>query len=156
MAVDVELLALESRFRPAEERRRRSQHLRRQLVIADVLAGAGAGALGGSLAGLGPVAMLGIVALIAVAWPLAAFLCGLYAREDLRTWASGVGEAPKLVLTCLALSWPLFGVMTLIDAPYAARGTLVTTHRRGRSRRASRGPPPAPRCTAPRSSTSAR
>ena len=127
MAVDVELLALESRFRPGEERRRRSQTLRRQLVIADVLAGAGAGALGGSLAGLGPVAMLGIIALIAVAWPLAAFLCGLYAREDLRTWASGVGEAPKLVLTCLALSWPLLGVMTLIDAPYAARGTLITT-----------------------------
>jgi exopolysaccharide biosynthesis polyprenyl glycosylphosphotransferase len=127
MAVDVELLALESRFRPADARRRRSQHLRRQLGIADALAGAGAGALGGSFAGLGPAAMVGLIVLLAAAWPVGAFLCGLYARDDLRTWATGVGEAPKLVLTCLLLSWPLYGLLLAVDAPHVARGALVAT-----------------------------
>ena len=74
-----------------------------------------------------PVQLLGLVVLMAVAWPLAGFLCGLYAREDLRTWASGVGEAPKLVLTALALSWPLLGVLMLLDAPHPATGALAAT-----------------------------
>src|SRR3954452_15087132 len=114
MAVDVELLALEAATRPPlEARRRRTQSLRRQLLFADVLAGAAGGAIAASVAGLGPIALAAFVAGLAAAWPLAAFLCGLYAREDLRSWASGVGEAPKLVLTCLALSWPLLGVLML-------------------------------------------
>jgi exopolysaccharide biosynthesis polyprenyl glycosylphosphotransferase len=128
MAVDVELLALEAAARPeAGERRRRSQSLRRQLLLADIMAGAAGGAIAASVAGLGPVAVGVFVVGLAVAWPLAGFLCGLYAREDLRTWASGVSEAPKLVLTCLALSWPLLGLLMLADAPHPARGALVAT-----------------------------
>src|SRR4051812_9824211 len=102
MAVDVELLALEAATRPeAAERRRRTRSLRRQLLFADVLAGAAGGAIASSVAGLGPWVLIASVVLLAVAWPVAGFLCGLYARDDLRTWASGVSEAPKLVLTCL-------------------------------------------------------
>ncbi len=127
MAVDVELLALKPNVRPSEDRRRRSQHLRRQLGIADALAGAAAGAIGASFAGLPAGWVLGLTVLLAGAWPLAAFLCGLYSRDDLRTWASGVGEAPKLVLTCLAMSWPLYGLLTVLDAPSAARGTIIAT-----------------------------
>ena len=126
MAVDVELLALEAATRPpVEARRRRTQSLRRQLLTADMLAGAAGGAIAASVSGLGPVAAIAMTVVIAIAWPLAAFLCGLYAREDLRTWASGVSEAPKLVLTCLALSWPLLGVLTLINAPHPALGAVV-------------------------------
>src|SRR5687767_6411204 len=107
MAVDVELVPLETAPLPVvEERRRRFAYLRRQMAVADVLAGAAGGAAGAFFAGLPPLQVVGLVALLAIGWPVAAFLCGLYARDDLRTWASGVGEAPKLVLTCLALSWP--------------------------------------------------
>jgi exopolysaccharide biosynthesis polyprenyl glycosylphosphotransferase len=128
MAVDVELLALEAAALPnVEERRRRSQSLRRQLLTADLLAGAAGGAIGASMAGLGPAALLVLVVLLAAAWPMSGFLTGLYAREDLRTWASGVSEAPKLVLTCLALSWPLLGVLMAVDAPHPARGALAAT-----------------------------
>src|ERR671923_258293 len=48
MAVDFELLGAEAPARPAVERRRRSQHLRRQLALADILAGAASGAVGGA------------------------------------------------------------------------------------------------------------
>src|SRR3712207_253735 len=127
MAVDVEVIPFEAVAGQVEARRERSQHLRRQLLIADVAAGAIAGAVGGAIAGLpfGQLVLLGL--LLAGAWPLAAFLCGLYARDDLRTWASGVGEAPKLVLTCLALSWPLLGVLEAVGAAHSIQGALTTT-----------------------------
>src|SRR4051794_24094983 len=124
MAVDVELLALEAVARPPVDARRRTQSLRRQLLLADVLAGTASGAIAASVSGLGPVAVLAFAVLLAGAWPLAGFLCGLYARDDLRTWASGVSEAPKLMLTCLALSWPLLGALMLADAAHPARGAL--------------------------------
>jgi exopolysaccharide biosynthesis polyprenyl glycosylphosphotransferase len=128
MAVDVELIPLEAPLvSRAEERRRRSTHLRRQLGFADVLAGA-AGASAGSLVAELPTGQtVALVALLSVAWPIAAFLCGLYAREDLRTWASGVGEAPKLVLTCLALSWPLLGLLVAVGAQHPMGGALAAT-----------------------------
>src|SRR5688572_859204 len=127
MAVDVEVITFEAVASQVEARRERSQHLRRQLLVADVVAGAAAGTLGGVVAEL-PVGQLVLLTLVlSVAWPLAAFLCGLYARDDLRTWASGVGEAPELVLTCLALSWPLLGLLELVDAVHAVQGSLMTT-----------------------------
>src|SRR4051794_11836447 len=127
MAVDVEVIPFEAAGRQVEARRERSHHLRRQLLIADLLAGAGAGAIGGALAELPLLELVAFAALLAVVWPVSAFLCGLYAREDLRNWASGIGEAPKLVLTCLALSWPLLGLLVIVGAPHAIQGTLATT-----------------------------
>ena len=66
-----------------------------------------------------PARRLALLAVIArrSRGPLAAFLCGLYAREDLRAWASGVSEAPRLTLSCLALSWPIYGAARLDRRP---------------------------------------
>src|SRR3954468_131511 len=124
MAVDVEVIPFEAAGRHVQARRERSLHLRRQLVTADLVAGAVAGAVGGSFAGLSALYLVAFALLLGAVWPVSAFLCGLYAREDLRSWASGVGEAPKLVLTCLALSWPLLGLLMLVAAPRAAGGPL--------------------------------
>jgi len=127
MAVDVEVIPFEAAERHVEARRERSHHLRRQLVTADLLAGAAAGAIGASVAELPLLQLVAFAVMLAVVWPVAAFLCGLYAREDLRNWASGIGEAPKLVLTCLALSWPLLALLAAVGAPRAIPGTLATT-----------------------------
>ena len=74
----------------------RDRSLRRQLVKADVVAGCASGVLTALLAGVA-LAELPVVALaIALGWPLVAGACGLYTVSPLRTWASGVGEAPRL------------------------------------------------------------
>ena len=111
MAVQTETLELELLAPGSDAARQRFRSLRRLLFLADIFAGVVSGALVGVVAhgSGGQVLLLALV--VAVAWPVVAFLCGLYAREDLRAWASGVSEAPRLVLTCLALSWPMYALV---------------------------------------------
>jgi exopolysaccharide biosynthesis polyprenyl glycosylphosphotransferase len=128
MALDLELPAIETVSTTAEvHRRRRTLHLRRRLATADILAGAAGGAVAAPIAAASPGQSLLLVAMLACAWPVAAFTCGLYSRDDLRTWASGVGEAPKLVLTALAISWPLLGVLVLLGTQRPSVGALAGT-----------------------------
>ena len=102
----------------------RNRTLRRQLLKADVLAGCVAGALTALLAGI-PLAELPVVALaVALGWPLAAGACGLYTVSPLRSWASGVGEAPRVAVTCLLISWPVFGVLSGLGAARPVLGAL--------------------------------
>ena len=54
-----------------------------------------------------------------------AYICGLYALDDLRSWASGVGDAPRLAVTSLLISWPIFGLLTLLDAGTPVAGALT-------------------------------
>src|SRR5215210_2625936 len=104
---------------------RRAAGLRRLLLTGDVVAGAIAGVLSGVAAAATPaeVALTGLA--LALAWPLLAFACGLYAADDLRSWASGVSEAPKLVLAALLLSWPLYGMLLALEAPHSAPAALA-------------------------------
>src|SRR4029079_164350 len=62
---------------------------------------------------------------VSLGWPVLAYICGLYAADDLRTWASGVGEAPRLAVTALLVSWPVFRVLSALDAPRPVLGALV-------------------------------
>jgi exopolysaccharide biosynthesis polyprenyl glycosylphosphotransferase len=95
----------------------RDRQLRRHLLSADVLAGGVAGALTAMLAGL-PAAHLPLLALaVALGWPAVASACGLYAVTPLRTWASGVGDAPRLAVTSLLMSWPVYGIAAALAAP---------------------------------------
>ena len=104
--------------------RRRSQ-LRRQLLSADIIAGSVTGAIVAIAAGL-DLSLLPVVALaVGLGWPVLAYVCGLYAVDDLRSWASGVGEAPRLAVTSLLLSWPLYGVLSLLDDGHPVVGALT-------------------------------
>ena len=84
-------------FVPAEPPAgRRNSQLRRQLLSADIIAGSFTGAIAALAAGLS-FNKLPVVALaIGLGWPVLAYVCGLYALDDLRSWASGVGDAPRL------------------------------------------------------------
>jgi exopolysaccharide biosynthesis polyprenyl glycosylphosphotransferase len=108
------------------DRGRRHAQLRRQLLSADILSGSVTGAVAAFVAGVG-ISHLPVVALaIGLGWPLIAYVCGLYALDDLRSWASGIGDAPRLAATALLISWPVFGVLTLLDAPRPVLGALAT------------------------------
>ena len=103
---------------------RRQSQLRRQLFSADFLAGSATGAVALVAAGL-PAHNLPVVVLaVAIGWPLLAYACGLYAVDDLRAWVSGVGDAPRLAVASLLVSWPLFALLGALDAPSPVLGAL--------------------------------
>jgi exopolysaccharide biosynthesis polyprenyl glycosylphosphotransferase len=124
MAVHAESLELELIATGSDASRLRFRKLRRMLFAADVVTGLVSGVLIGAVASASATETLVLAAVLACAWPIAAFLCGLYAREDLRAWASGISEAPRLMLTCLAVSWPVYGLLTLIDVGRPAAGAF--------------------------------
>jgi exopolysaccharide biosynthesis polyprenyl glycosylphosphotransferase len=101
----------------------RADALRRQLFAGDLLAGGLTGACVALVAGA-PSARVGVVALtVTVLWPLIAFVAGLYAVDDLRSWATGIGQTTRVALCSLLLSWPVFALLAgLIHAPHPAAG----------------------------------
>jgi exopolysaccharide biosynthesis polyprenyl glycosylphosphotransferase len=105
----------------------RDRKLRRQLISADMVAGAVSGLLTAIIAGVQPSHVPIVALAVAVGWPIVAWLCGLYAASPLRTWATGVGEAPRLGVTSLLISWPVFGLLTAYDAPRPVLGALVAS-----------------------------
>jgi exopolysaccharide biosynthesis polyprenyl glycosylphosphotransferase len=113
-------------FIPAEPPAgRRQTQLRRQLLSADIIAGSVTGALAALAAGL-TLEKVPVVALaVGLAWPVLAYICGLYALDDLRAWASGVGDAPRLAVTSLLISWPLFGLLDALHAGRPVAGALT-------------------------------
>jgi exopolysaccharide biosynthesis polyprenyl glycosylphosphotransferase len=110
---------------PLASATRRDLLLRRHLLAADVLAGSFVGALTALIAGLAPSQVPIVAVAVALAWPALASICGLYAVTPLRTWASGVGDAPRLAVTTLLVSWPIYGLLLVLDAPRAPLGALT-------------------------------
>jgi exopolysaccharide biosynthesis polyprenyl glycosylphosphotransferase len=120
--------ALREVFAPIErEGARRQGHLRRQLLSADIVSGSAVGALTALIADL-PLDKLPVLALaIGLCWPILAYACGLYAVDDLRSWATGVGEAPRLAVSALLVSWPVFALLSALHAGRPVAGALTAT-----------------------------
>jgi exopolysaccharide biosynthesis polyprenyl glycosylphosphotransferase len=103
----------------------RQTRLRRGLLAADLLTGALTGAVAAFAAGLRAGRLpLPVLASALGSWVLA-YLGGLYAVDDLRSWASGIAEAPRIAVGTLLASWPLFGLLFALDAPRPVRGALL-------------------------------
>jgi exopolysaccharide biosynthesis polyprenyl glycosylphosphotransferase len=113
-------------FVPAESwPRRRPSQGNRQLLSADVVSGSVAGALI-ALAGGMTVARLPVLALaFGVGWPVLAYLGGLHAAADVRLRARRHGEGARLAMVSLLASWPVFGLLTALDAAHPVTGALV-------------------------------
>jgi exopolysaccharide biosynthesis polyprenyl glycosylphosphotransferase len=110
-----------------EPRESRWPALGRLLVSADVIAAACAGSAAAAVGGA-PVAAF--TAAVVAAWCLVAWVIGLYAGDDLRDWASGLSAMPKLLVTALALSWPLQAFAAWLGATHpavAALGAMALT-----------------------------
>ena len=108
-------------------RRRRAASLHRLLALADALASGVATLAGSLIAGLPADAALTVSGICAVSLPAIAFACGLYAADDLRSWATGVPEAGRLLFAVVALSWPLHAAASAVGAASPAQVALIGT-----------------------------
>jgi exopolysaccharide biosynthesis polyprenyl glycosylphosphotransferase len=104
---------------------RRQAQLRRQLLSADIISGSIIGAVAALIAGLAWDKVPVVALAIGLGWPVLAYVCGLYAADDLRTWASGVGEAPRLAVTALLVSWPALALLTGLGSAHPVPGALL-------------------------------
>ena len=85
----------------------RASLLRRLLLMSDVVAAIIAGIAGAVAGGLDLPHALIFAAIVAVAWPVLAFMGGLYAVDTLGAWASGIPEIGRLAALAVFASWPL-------------------------------------------------
>ncbi|MEX2413269.1 MAG: sugar transferase [Thermoleophilaceae bacterium] len=107
--------------------RTRSAFLRRLLLGADLASGAVAGlvtAVAFSLP-IGSALLLTLAVMTGVV--VLGFVFGLYSDGGLGGWASGLSDAPRMLVAALLLSWPMLGATTLLSVDHAALAALVVT-----------------------------
>jgi exopolysaccharide biosynthesis polyprenyl glycosylphosphotransferase len=66
------------------------------------------------------------VAGVTVLWPLAAFSIGLYRSDQLASWASAVTEIPRAFVAVLLITWPLFGLASVLGLEQVVAVTFLT------------------------------
>jgi exopolysaccharide biosynthesis polyprenyl glycosylphosphotransferase len=104
---------------------RRATVLHRLLALADGASGAFAATVTVLVFAMSAEHALPLIGAFALGWPLLAFVFGLYAVADLRSWATGVPEAKTMVVAVLAMSWLTYGLATLLGAAHAPQVALV-------------------------------
>ncbi|MGI8440036.1 MAG: sugar transferase [Thermoleophilaceae bacterium] len=99
--------------------------LRRLLLGADIIAALVGGMVAATVGGMDLQALYLFTGAVALGWPAVTFVCGLYTAEDLSSWASGIGDTPRLLFATLAASWPLLAIASLLGAEHAAAAAIV-------------------------------
>ena len=61
-----------------------------------------------------------------ILWPLAAFSIGLYRSDQLASWASAVTEIPRAFVALMLITWPLFGLASILGLDHVVALTFVT------------------------------
>ena len=105
----------------------RATLLRTALLGSDAVAACLGALVAASLAGLSTGQTALLLGTMLVAWPLVAFVAGLYAVDELRTWASGIPETPRLLVGVLLLSWPLEALLETLGVDDAPAGAVVAS-----------------------------
>jgi exopolysaccharide biosynthesis polyprenyl glycosylphosphotransferase len=113
---------------PRNRARERGRVLARMLVAGDVLAAMAASAI--ALLGLGLISVapssLVYVLVAGLIWPLLAFSIGLYRSDQLTAWASAISEIPRAFVAVMLITWPLFGVASLLGLDEVIGLTFLT------------------------------
>lgn len=113
--------------RDSSRARNRSVFLQRLLLGADLLAAVTAGLVTAAILGVPAVEAIRITLALILSWCGIAFICGLYNVGDLSSWASGLADAPRMVVAALLISWPVLGAAELVEVPHAITFALVAT-----------------------------
>jgi exopolysaccharide biosynthesis polyprenyl glycosylphosphotransferase len=128
--IDASLSLAHARHVPHSESssraRRRGSVLARMLYSGDALAAMVAAGLAIAITGDFSPAGLTFVLCVGVLWPFAAFSIGLYRSDQLATWASAVSEVPRGFVAILLITWPLFGVASVLDLDQVVALTFLT------------------------------
>jgi len=111
---------------PSTRARRRGAVLARMLYSGDALAALTAAALAVVVLGNRSTAGLTFILAAGLIWPFAAFSIGLYRSDQLATWASAVSEIPRGFVAVLLITWPLFGVASILDLQGVVALTFLT------------------------------
>ncbi len=96
------------------------------LYSGDALAALAAAALAILVLGDFSPAGLTFVLCAGLLWPFAAFSIGLYRSDQLATWASAVSEIPRGFVAVLLITWPLFGVASVLNLGAVVALTFLT------------------------------
>jgi lipopolysaccharide/colanic/teichoic acid biosynthesis glycosyltransferase len=103
----------------------RASLLRRLLLMSDLVTAVIAGVAGAAAGGLSiPHAVIFSTVLV-IAWPVLAFIGGLYAVDTLGAWASGIPEIGRLAALALFASWPLVFTADALGAGAPMAAALV-------------------------------
>lgn len=114
------------RLEPSGAARRRGIVLARMLFLGDMVAALCAGIVVLLVFGTAFPEDLVFLGLISLLWPLAAFSIGLYRSEQLATWASAVSEVPRVFLAITLITWPIFGIASLVGLSPAISVAFLT------------------------------
>jgi exopolysaccharide biosynthesis polyprenyl glycosylphosphotransferase len=105
----------------------RSAVLRRFLLVADVASAFLGGLLAALIFGLDAASTAGLIFVVIGCSILLAFVLGLYGDRDLMTWASGLADAPRVLIAALVLAWPVLGATELMGLGSPAAVAIVAT-----------------------------
>ena len=116
-------------LRDARDRaRHRGAVLARMLAAGDVLAALAAAAialLALALLATAPASLFYIL-VAGLIWPLVAFSIGLYRSDQLTAWASAISEVPRAFVAVMLITWPLFGIASLLPLDQEVALTFLT------------------------------
>ena len=110
---------------PAREQRRWFV-LRRLLLGADVAAGLLVSGPAGLLAGLPAAGAAAFAAALALSWAGLGWITGAYRTGNLASWASGMADVQRLLVTALLVSWTLYGTALALGVQRPASLALLT------------------------------
>jgi exopolysaccharide biosynthesis polyprenyl glycosylphosphotransferase len=125
-AVSLEQARRLRRAEPSTRARRRGAVLARMLYSGDALAAILAAAAATAIVGSFSPAGLAFLLCAGLLWPFAAFSIGLYRSDQLATWASAVSEVPRGFVAVLLITWPLFGMASVLDLDQVVTLSFLT------------------------------